>query len=59
MACRAYIVTLLVNDDLSKKSRLWLSGIAFADRVQGLELIPSTRKSLDKQNTGGNPMELK
>lgn len=59
VASRAYVVTLLVNDDLSKKSRLRLSGIVFADLVQGLESIPSTRKSLDKQSAGRNPKELK
>lgn len=40
VASRAYFVSLSVNDGLSKKSRLRLSGIVFADRVQGLEFNP-------------------
>lgn len=41
---RAYFVTLSVNDDLSKKSRLRLRGIVFADRAQGLEFNPQHKK---------------
>lgn len=44
MASRAYVVTLSVNDDLSKKSRLRLSGIVFADLLQGLEFNPQDKK---------------